>query len=127
MQINLYFIFFLLAHNIDMILEKINEIGIKHRTFNVDNLRTTDDILQVLDIIHREVVDRMVNITIVCHLDCIERILKQVINYLVSIVQVRIEVCLCILLIIDTLIQYIPVYGALRDYKNLTTQLDMKN
>lgn len=110
-----------------MILEKINEIGIKHRTFNVDNLRTTDAILQVLDIIHREVVDRMVNITIVCHLDCIERILKQVINYLVSIVQVRTEVCLCILLIIDTLIQYIPVYGALRDYKNLTTQLDMKN
>lgn len=107
-QINankLYFIF-LLAHNIDMILDKINESGIKHRTFNVDNLRTTDDILQVLDIIHREVVDRMVNITIVCHLDCIERILKQVINYLVSIVQVRTEVCLCILLIIDTLIQY---------------------
>nr|XP_011455937.2 glutamate receptor ionotropic, kainate 5 isoform X2 [Crassostrea gigas] len=69
------------AHNIDMILEKINEIGIKHRTFNVDNLRTTDDILQVLDIIHREVVDRMVNITIVCHLDCIERILKQANKY----------------------------------------------
>lgn len=84
------------AHNIEMVLEKINESGIKHRTFNVDNLHTTEDILKVLDIIHNEVADGMVNITIVCHLDCIERILKQVINYLVSIVPLRTEVCLYI-------------------------------
>lgn len=77
-----------------MVLEKINESGIKHRTFNVDNLRTTEDILKVLDIIHGEVAGGMVNITIVCHLDCIERILKQVINYSVSIVHVRTEVLL---------------------------------
>lgn len=107
-----------------MILDKINESGIKHRTFNVDNLRTTDDILQVLDIIHREVVDGMVNITIVCHLDCIERILKQVINYLVS-KNRGLSVYIAHYWYIDSV--YIPVYGARRDYKNLTTQLDMKN
>lgn len=85
-----------------MVLEKINESGIKHRTFNVDNLRTTEDILKVLDIIHSEVAGGMVNITFVCHLDCIERILKQVINYSVSIVHVKTEVCLYIAYYIDS-------------------------
>lgn len=66
------------AHNMARILDKINESGMRHQTFNVDSLLTTGDIVDVLDLIHNQATEGMVNITIVCHLTCTRRILKEV-------------------------------------------------
>ncbi|XP_078311780.1 uncharacterized protein LOC111133837 isoform X2 [Crassostrea virginica] len=69
------------AHNMARILDKINESGMRHQTFNVDSLLTTGDIVDVLDLIHNQATEGMVNITIVCHLTCTRRILKEANDY----------------------------------------------
>lgn len=65
-------------------MAKANENGIVNRIFNVDMLRTRKDIQNVLDLIHGELTERMVNITIICHMDCARRILNEVTIYLID-------------------------------------------
>jgi hypothetical protein len=63
---------------VDRILAKVNEYGVVQNTFNVDILTTREKILEVLDLLHGGLSDIMVNITIICHMDCVGRVLKEV-------------------------------------------------
>ncbi|XP_062612433.1 uncharacterized protein LOC134274165, partial [Saccostrea cucullata] len=65
------------AHNVGKILERVNEIGVNHRTYNVDSLKDAEEIRGVLDLIHSEFTEGMANITLVCQLNCTRRVLNE--------------------------------------------------
>ncbi|XP_061178448.1 probable glutamate receptor [Saccostrea echinata] len=69
------------AHNVGRILNRVNEIGLNHRTYNVDSLRNAEEIRSVLDLIHNEFTEGMANITLVCNLNCTRRILNEANKY----------------------------------------------